>query len=87
MKGDVSFDPYDSADYLETTEDAVLYLEAAFEEADNDPSVIATAFDTIVRSGNTSDLAHRIRMSLKDIYRELSEEGYRSFSSVMRSTS
>jgi len=86
MKNDVAFAPYEIADYLETPEYAALYLEAAFEEADDDPSVVTMALGTIARSGNMSELARRIGMSRERIYKALSEEGNPSFSTVMKIT-
>ena len=53
------FAPYDSADYLVDIEAAAAYLEAALEEADDDPAYIAKALGTIARSGNVSELARR----------------------------
>ena len=58
-----SFTPYDRADYLTGTEDVVAYLEAAIEEAGDDPAFIAQALGTIARSGNLSELARRAGMA------------------------
>ena len=49
---------WDSAEYLNTEEDVLLYLEACLEEAGNDPAFIAHALGEINRSrwGNSNDL-------------------------------
>jgi probable addiction module antidote protein len=51
------FTPYDSADYVTGIEDVAAYLEAAIDEAGDDPALIAHALGTIARSGNLSELA------------------------------
>ena len=47
--------PWDAADHLETQEDIVAYLEAAFE--DGDPQVIAAALGDIARTKGMAHLA------------------------------
>lgn len=46
--GKIQTRPWDAADYLETEEDIVLYLEAAFE--DGDPGLIAAALGDVARA-------------------------------------
>ncbi|UUZ58578.1 helix-turn-helix domain-containing transcriptional regulator [Nocardioides sp. B-3] len=41
------FSPYDSADYLNSLEDIAYYLEAALEEAGDDPAFITRAIGVI----------------------------------------
>ena len=79
-----TFSPYDSADYLTGIEDVAAYLEAALEEAGDDPAVIAQAFGTIARSGNVSELARRVGMSREGLYKALSAEGNPSFATIMK---
>lgn len=76
--------PYDSADYLNTPEDAALYLEAALEEAGDDPAFIAHALGVIVRSGNLSALARETGLSREGLYKALSEDGNPSFATIMK---
>ena len=64
-----SFTPYDSADYLTGIEDVAAYLEAAIEEAGDDPTFIAQALGTIARSSNNSELARRVGMSREGLYK------------------
>ena len=79
-----SFTPYDRADYLTGTEDVVAYLEAAIEEAGDDPAFIAQALGTIARSGNLSELARRAGMSREGLYEALSADGNPSSATIMK---
>lgn len=81
-----NFSRYDSADYLVDTEAAAAYLEAALEEAGDDPAFIAHALGTIARSGNVSELARRVGMSREGLYKALSSEGNPSFATIMKVT-
>ncbi len=81
-----TFARFDSADYLVSVEDAAAYLEAAIEEAGDDPRVIAVALGTIARSRNLSDLARRVGMSREGLYKALSEDGNPSFATIMKVT-
>jgi len=78
------FSNYDSADYLATPESAAAYLEAAIEEAGDDPAFIAHAFGVVARAGNVSDLARRTGMSREGIYKALSNDGNPSFATILR---
>jgi probable addiction module antidote protein len=78
------FAPYDSADYLVDIHDAAAYLEAALEEADDDPAYIAQALGTIARSGNVSELARRVGMSREGLYKALSADGNPSFATILK---
>lgn len=78
------FAPYDTADYLKSTEDIALYLEAAIEEAGDDPAFIAHVLGTIARSGNLSELARKVGMSREGLYKALSAEGNPSFATIMK---
>jgi probable addiction module antidote protein len=78
------FTPYDSADYLSGIDDVAAYLEAAIDEAGDDPAVITQALGVIARSGNVSELARRTGMSREGLYKALSAEGNPSFATVMK---
>lgn len=79
-----TFSAYDSADYLTSIEDAAAYLEAALEEAGDDPAFIAQALGVIARSGNVSELARRVGMSREGLYKALSSEGNPSFATILK---
>lgn len=80
------FKPYDSAEYIETPGDAAYYLEAALEEAGDDPAFIAHALGVIARSGNLSALARETGLSREGLYKALSEDGNPSFATIMKVT-
>ena len=79
-----SFTPYDAADYLSGIDDVAAYLEAAIDEAGDDPAVITQALGVIARSGNLSELARRAGMSREGLYKALSAEGNPTFATVMK---
>lgn len=79
-----TFTAYDSADYLTDIEDVAAYLEAAIEEAGDDPAFIAQTLGVIARSGNVSELARRTGMSREGLYKALSTDGNPSFATVMK---
>lgn len=78
------FAPYDTADYLKTTEDMAHYLEAVLEEAGDDPAFVAKALGTIARSQNFSKLAREVGMSREGLYKALSEDGNPSFATIVK---
>ncbi|MBR21206.1 MULTISPECIES: addiction module antidote protein [Microcella] len=75
---------FDAADYLPDVETAAAYLEAAIEEAGDDPAVIATALGAIARSGNLSELSRRTGISREGLYKALSAEGNPSFATIVK---
>lgn len=78
------FTSYDTADYLTNREEAAAYLEAAIEEAGDDPAFIAHALGTIARSGNLSELSRATGMSREGLYKALSAEGNPSFATICK---
>lgn len=81
-----NFTPYDGADYLTEIDDVAAYLEAAIDEAGDDPTFIAQALGTVARSGNVSELARRVGMSREGLYKALSTEGNPSFATIIKVT-
>lgn len=65
--------PYDSADFLETAEDVVAYLEEAF--AERDPALIAHALGVAARARGMAKIAKKANLSRESLYRALSSEG------------
>lgn len=65
--------PFDPANYLETEEDILLYLEAAMEG--NDPKHIAAALGNIARSKGMSEIARKTGLGRQALYKSLSEDG------------
>lgn len=78
------FSAYDSADYLHSFEEAAAYLEAAVDEAGDNPAFMAQALGVIARSGNMSELARRVGMSREGLYKALSADGNPSFATIVK---
>lgn len=78
------FSHFDSADYLETSEDIALYLDACMEEGGDDPAFIAHALGVVARARNMSQLARDTGMSREGLYKALSGEGNPSFDTVLK---
>lgn len=71
-----------AADHIETAEDAVLHLEAAFE--DGDPRVIAEMLGAVARSKGMSQVAEATGLSRESLYRALSAKGNPTLSTTLR---
>lgn len=74
--------PFDAADFLETAEDVVNYLEAAFE--DGDPALIAAALGDVARSKGMAEIAAAAGVSREGLYRSLSSEGNPELATVAK---
>lgn len=83
---DVTFARYDTADYLETEDDIAAYLEAAMEEAGDDPAYIARALGAVARARNMTALAREVGMSRVGLNKALSGEGNPTLATVMKVT-
>ena len=81
-----TFTKWDMTDRLRTREEARFYLEAAAEEDPGDGSLIRAALNDIARAHNMSRLALDVGITRKGLYKALSEDGNRSFTTVMRIT-
>ena len=73
---------WDAADHLETQEDVVAYLEAAFE--DGDPALIAAALGDIARAKGMSQIAREAGLGRESLYKALSPEGNPEFATIMK---
>ena len=70
---------WDSAEHLQSDEDIKLYLEACFEEADDDPAFIVHALGVIARAKNMSQLARDTGITREGLYKAFSAEGNPTF--------
>jgi probable addiction module antidote protein len=77
---------WDSAEYLKTEEDMVLYLEACMEEAGDDAAFIAKALGNIARASGMSQLAKDTGLGRESLYKALSGEGNPSFATILKVT-
>ena len=78
------FSRFDAAEYLKNEEDIVAYLEAAIEEAADDPSILAVALGTVARAQSMSKVARDAGMTREGLYKALSSEGNPSFGTVLK---
>lgn len=76
-----NFKSYDVADYINSPEDVVAYLDAAFE--DGDPAVIAAMIGAVARSKGMSAIAEQTGRSRESLYRALSAEGNPTLSTLV----
>ena len=77
-----SFSHFDTADYLQTEEDIVEYLQAVMEE--NDPCLLAAALGDIARARNMSQLAKKVGMSREGLYKALSGQGNPAYATISK---
>lgn len=74
--------PWDPAEHLESEEDIVAYLEAAFEVGD--PALVAAALGDIARAKGMTALARETGLGRESLYKALSPSGNPEFSTIMR---
>ncbi|USP47085.1 addiction module antidote protein [Alcaligenes faecalis] len=82
--GTIKLRKWDSAEYLQTEEDMVLYLEACMEEAGDDAAFIAKALGNIARAKGMSQLAKETGLGRESLYKALSGEGNPSFGTILK---
>ncbi|MBL8445655.1 MAG: putative addiction module antidote protein [Zoogloeaceae bacterium] len=76
--------PYDTADYLKTEEDMVLYFEACLDEDPGDGSLIRAALGDIARARGMAQLARDTGLAREGLYKALSADGNPEFATVMK---
>lgn len=76
--------PWDTAEHLQTDEDIAAYLDAALDEAGDDPAFIAEALGTVARARGMSELARSTGLAREALYRALSPTGNPSFGTVLK---
>lgn len=74
--------PWDAAEHLETQEDIVAYLEAAFE--DGDPALIAAALGDIARAKGMTEVAKKAGLGRESLYKALSPNGNPELGTVIK---
>jgi probable addiction module antidote protein len=73
---------WDPVDHLETEEDQLLYLEAAFQEGD--AALIAAALGDIARARGMTEVARRTGLGRESLYKALSMNGNPQLDTVLR---
>ncbi|MFZ4070486.1 MAG: addiction module antidote protein [Caulobacterales bacterium] len=81
-KAKVKTRPHDAADYIETPEDAIEHLRAAFE--DSDPAIIAEMIGAVARSKGMSQVAEQAGLSRESLDRALSAQGNPTLDTTLR---
>src|SRR5271170_399552 len=74
--------PYDSAEYLGSSEAINAYMEEALET--DDPAFIAKALGTIARARGMAQIAKKAGLSRESLYKALSTDGNPEFGTVIR---
>ncbi len=69
------FTTFDAAEYLGSDEAIAAYLEAAQEEAGDDPAIMAMVLSDIARARNMSQLAKDAGLTRAGLYKALSPNG------------
>lgn len=73
---------YDAAEFLESDEDIVAYLNAALDEGDT--ALISAALGDIARTRGMTQLAQDTGISRDGLYKALSPTGNPSFSTIQK---
>ena len=73
---------YDPADYIETRDDVLAYLEGAFEE--NDPEFLLETIGHIARSKGMAQIAKELNLDRAGLYKSFSPDGNPYFFTVMK---
>lgn len=75
---------FDIQDHLQSDEACRLFLEAAFEDAAEDPAYIAKAIGEVARARGMSQLARDAGLARESLYRSLSADGNPSFATISK---
>jgi probable addiction module antidote protein len=78
----VKTSPYDSAEYLDSSEAIHSYMAEVLET--DDPAFIAKALGTIARARGMSRIAKKAGLSRESLYKALSAEGNPEFGTIIR---
>ncbi len=73
---------WDASEHLETDDDMVMYLEAAFE--DGDPALISAVLGDIARARGMAQIAERTGLGRTSLYKALSVEGHPDFATILK---
>ena len=73
---------YDPADYIETREDIIAFLEGALEE--NDPEFLFETIGHIARSKGMAKIANELNIDRAGLYKSFSSDGNPYFITVLK---
>ena len=80
----VELKKWDIQDHLKTDEDRQAYLEAALEEAGDDPVYIAHILGDLAKSYGMTKLAQETGLSREGLYKSFGKQGNPSFVTVSK---
>jgi len=81
-KGKISFSKYDPAEYIETKEDVIAFLDGALEE--NDPEFLFKTIGYIARSKGMAQIATELGVSREGLYKSLAPGSNPAFGTVVK---
>jgi probable addiction module antidote protein len=73
---------WDASEHLESDDDMVMYLEAAFE--DGDPALISAVLGDIARAKGMAKIAEKAGLGRTSLYKALSPEGHPDFATILK---
>lgn len=73
---------FDPAEYIETREDVIAYLEGALEE--NDPEFLLDTIGHIARSKGMAQIARELNLDRAGLYKSFSSDGNPYFFTVVK---
>jgi len=82
VKEKTTFTKYDPAEYINSKEDVIAFLEGALEE--NDPDFLLRTIGHIARSKGMSQIARELNITRKGLYKALAPDGNPSFKTVFK---
>nr|WP_314572777.1 addiction module antidote protein [uncultured Pseudomonas sp.] len=77
---------WDSAEYLKTDQDMIMYFDACMAEAGDDAAFIAKALGNIARAKGIAQVARDTGLGRESLYKALSEDGNPSFATILKVT-
>jgi probable addiction module antidote protein len=81
-KEKITFSNYDPAEYIDTKETVIAFLEVALEE--NDPDFLLRTIGHIARSKGMTQIARELGVTRKGLYKSLAPDGNPSFKTVFK---
>jgi probable addiction module antidote protein len=75
---------FDVSEHLRTPEEMAAYLEASFEEANGDATIIAKALGDIARAKGMAQVALDAGLSRESLYKALSGDRNPSFDTILK---
>ena len=82
VKEKITFSKYDPAEYINSKEDVIAFLEGAVEE--NDPDFLLQTIGDIARSKGMAKIAKELNIDRAGLYKALAPDGNPSFKTVFK---